>query len=75
MTSFELDEDFDGYTEEDKKWEETMNSLPDKLEIIDAAINKLVDQVARLANKLDEHMKESDAHNPAILRGGVSFKK
>ena len=59
MTEFELAEEVEDEPEE--------FDLSDKFDQTDKAIAKLIDQVARLANKLDEHMKEHDAHHVAML--------
>ena len=59
MTEFELAEEVEDEPEE--------FDLSDKFDQTDKAIAKLIDQVARLANKLDEHMKEPDAHHVAML--------
>ena len=75
MTEWELDDSDvqvdETETDDDKAWQEASNNVAKHEE----AINKLIEQVANLANKLEEHMNTADAHNPAILRGGVSFGK
>jgi hypothetical protein len=30
-------------------------------------VEKVLEKLVNLANKLDEHMKERDAHNPAMM--------
>jgi uncharacterized protein (UPF0335 family) len=39
-----------------------------RVERLESALNKLAEQVANLANKLEEHMTEPDAHNPGVVR-------
>ena len=63
MTEFELDEEI----EDDDEYDAFIALLPDKIKNHDKAIEKLIDQVARLANKLEEHMNEPDAHHVAML--------
>lgn len=49
----------------DRVFEETQNNL----EAAHVSIAALTSKVINLANKLDEHMRERDAHNPGIMRG------
>lgn len=62
MTDWELDDDF----EED--------FVDEDFERLEKAVKELVERFAEfnnkltnMANKLEEHMKEPDAHNPAML--------
>ena len=57
---FELDEELDDDVG-------ASDVIDEKIERLDSALSKLVDQVANLANKLDEHLKEPDSHNPAMM--------
>jgi len=47
--------------------EETYKSIKESIEQILSEIADLGVKVVNLANKLEEHMKEADAHNPAMM--------
>ena len=62
-----------------KEWEERptvtgLTALLDEEARLHVAVEKLMSEVAdlgvkvvNLANKLEDHMKEADAHNPAMM--------
>ena len=63
-----------GYAEYGVEWTSAANKVKVHDDSIEAAVEKVLDKlgelnakVVRLANKLDEHMKERDAHNPAMM--------
>lgn len=55
------DEDVISYEDEDD------DALFDDITAIKESLQKLMTRVVNLATKLEEHMNEKDAHNPAIM--------
>ena len=54
-------------------WEDEIKEKTDTIDRgFEAVTQKLADfeiLLINMANKLDEHMSEPDAHNPAVIRG------
>ena len=48
-----------------KNWREDQNLR--RYDLLEEALEKLANKVVNLANKLEEHMKEPDSHNPAMM--------
>jgi hypothetical protein len=55
------------YTEYGTKWTDAANRARTHDGTTAAAVEKVLEKLVNLANKLDEHMKERDAHNPAMM--------
>jgi hypothetical protein len=45
-----------------------IDDVSEKLDKLESALNALADKVVNLANKLEEHLNERDAHNPGVMR-------
>ena len=47
---------------------ERIDALEANIDSHEEAVESLANQVRNLANKLEEHLKEPDAHNPGVMR-------
>lgn len=52
-----------------EKLDRIHEELTNDLEAAMLSIAALTTKVVNLANKLEEHLKERDAHNPGVMRG------
>jgi predicted nucleic acid-binding Zn-ribbon protein len=50
------------------KLQKRMTARDDQIRKCTEALEALADKVVNLANRLDAHLKERDAHNPGTMR-------